>query len=443
VGTTLHNFAVHTPEYDELKSRLLRWLSAKGFEQASGPALFQRDREVDDERGLCLLAKDPWVVVLYSHAFTEGERVRFELTRPGWQLLNVWTFDSDAWGYLLLDDGEPVTAFTSDPRYPGLIVEEGLTLSVTDDPGLLCRALRLGPLEGTIARLHRKRAVFKEFICYEFCKVLGVEPACYDYRDLEDLPAPLSTTAGGWQVEHFRFVERNGPSGEATRPLHAMVRKSLEQEQAAPPVPPELEAYMWRWRVLWWVLRLVLMPVGLVLGLVFRLALATQRWPLMRRRYERSGDRWGNSPLVELLAAIPPVARREGNTLFNDNHRCQITLPAGAEADDDPSARGRVFRLKVAGRDVFCAAVRPRAIHTLLRETPHTQIRDEELFFAGTLQARAWTAATTYGRHFAETYSVVVQTPRAFYYFSLGDREPLAEDAKHTLRKIGESFRTF
>jgi hypothetical protein len=441
VGATLQSFVVRTSDYEEIKTRLLRWVSAKGFEPVTGPALFELDP--DEERGLCLFSKGSRVVVLYSHVFQEGERLRFELTRPEWPLLKVWVYDSDVWGYRLFDDGVPTSDFCSNPRYFGHWGEEDLPPGVTDDPELLCRALDLGPVEGTIAALQRKRAVFKEFVCRKFCQAIGAEPACHDYRDLDGLPSPLSATAVGWRIDHFRFAERGGSARESVQPLHAMVRKPLEQQDpAALQAAAELHASLWPLRALGWTIRFVMVPLVVVLGLALRLIFWFQRLPFVRRRYERSlGPE--HALFVALEELQRPVVRREGADLINENHRCRITLPAGADAADGPTHTGWVFQLKVAGRDALCAAIRPRALRGRLREMPGTEITGEECFFAGTLQARAWSATVRHGQSFTEHYTLVVQTPRAFYHFSLGDREPLAEDAKRVLRAVGESFRTF
>jgi hypothetical protein len=440
VGTTLQSLVVRTSDYEQIKTRLVRWLSAKGFEPVTGPALFELDP--DEERGLCLFSNESRVVVLYSHQFQEGERLRFELTRPEWPLLQVWVYDSDIWGYRLFDDGVPTSDFCSNPRYFGHGAGEELPPGVTDDPGLLCRALDLGPVEGTIAALQRQRALFKESVCRKFCQAIGAEPACHDYRDLDGLPSPLSASAVGWRLDHVRFVERGGSARESAQPLHAMVRKPFQQDPAAARAAAEMHASLWQFRLLGWTIRLVLMPLALVLGFALRLIIWFQRLPFVRRRYERSHEP-EYSLFVALEALQRPVVRREGEDLVNENHRCRITLPAGAETVDGPTHTGWVFQFKVAGRVASCVAIRPRAMQAMLREMPWTEITGEECFFAGPLQARAWSATMRYGQSFTESYALVVQTPRAFYHFSLGDREPLAEDAKRVLRAVGESFRTF
>src|SRR5205823_13955401 len=93
MGTFLHSLCVRTADYAEVKSRLLRWLSAKGYEPTDDAPLFPA---VDgSKRGVCLLSNDRWVVVLYSKFAEEGDRLRFELIRPEWPILQVWVHDSD------------------------------------------------------------------------------------------------------------------------------------------------------------------------------------------------------------------------------------------------------------------------------------------------------------------------------------------------------------
>jgi hypothetical protein len=443
VGTTLQSMAVRTSDYDAIKTRLVRWLSAKGFEPATGPALFELDDDSDDERGLCLLANDSWVVVLYSHVFKEGERLRFELTRPDWSVLQIWTFDSDVWGYTVFDDGAPITVFSSDPRYLGSMLDMELPPGVTDDPELLCRALRLGPIEETIAGLQRRRRLFKEEVCRQFCQAIGVAPAGFDYRDLEGLPAPLSTMAGRWQVDHFRFIERGGSASESAQPLHAMVRKPLEQDLAAIRAASEMQAYLWPMRVFAWSMSLLMLPLIVVVTLWFRLAILFRPLPDVQGPYDHSPEEWEDSPFAALHALARSATRLEGTTLINETHRCLITLPAGVDAVIGPSYRGWVFQFKVTGLDASCHALRPRSMYQHLREMPYIQIFDEENFFAGAFQARAWTAVMTHGNQVIDRYSLFVQTPQAIYHFTLTDREPLTENTKRLMRSIGESFRLF
>jgi hypothetical protein len=442
VGATQRTLAVRTSDYGEIKARLVRWLAAKGFDPTTSPALFRHDHEHDDERGLCLFSNGSWVVVLYSHMFHEVDRVRFELTRPDWPLLCIWTYDSDIWGYELFDDDRPIAAFNSNPHYFGYDAEAETPPGVEGDPELLCRVLQLGPVEEVIARLQRKGTTFRfsEHVCHEFCQAIGVEPAAHDYHDLEGLP-PLSATAAGWQIDHIRFVERGASASEAARPLHAMVRRPLIRDEAAIELAAELNARLWPLRAFLHAIMLLVKPLVLALRIWFRLAMLIQRLPFVGRRYEQSRNEWENSAFATLLAQIRPPIRREGATLINDNHRCQITLPAGVEVDDGPWFWPSVFQIKVAGSGASCYAIRPGSMHQRLREMPDTQITDEECFFAGTLQARAWTHVYTGGRAVMEQYSLIVQTPRAFYEFTLrGDGTPFA-DAKRIIRSIGESFR--
>jgi hypothetical protein len=433
---------VRTSDHGEVKARLVRWLSLKGFDPTTSPALFRRDHEHDDERGLCLFSNGSWVVVLYSHMFQEVDRVRFELTRPDWPLLFIWTYDSDIWGYELFDDDRPIAAFNSQPHYFGYNAEAETPPGVRGDPELLCRMLQLGPVEELIGRLQRKGTTFRfsEFVCEEFCRAIGAEPAAHDYHDLEGLP-PLATTAAGWQIDHIRFLERGASASEAALPLHVMVRKPFVRDETDSELAAELDARLWPLRTLIHAIMLLLKPLALALGIWFRLAMLIQRLPFVRRRYERARNEQENSAFELLLAQIRPPIRREGATLINDNHGCQITLPAGVEADDGPWFWPSVFQIKVDGLSASCHAIRPRTLREHLRESPHIQIRDEECFFAGTLQARAWTNVFTGGRVVIEQYALIVQTPRAFYGFNLRGNRTLSADAKRTMRSIGESFR--
>jgi hypothetical protein len=441
VGTSFQSLVVRTSDYEEIKNRLVRWLSAKGFEQATGPALFERDREEDNERGLCLMAKDASVVVHYSHVLEEGDRLRFELTRPDWPLLKIWAYDSDIWGYELFDDGEAVTDFCSNPHYFGRMSAAESPSSANGDPERLCRALCLGPVEKEIAGLQRRRALFKEEVCRTFCRFIGVEPAGFDYRDFEGLVAPLSIKAGEWQVDHLRFVERGSSASESVQPLHAIVWKPVEvPDEQALQAEAALRAYFLPLRVAFWLLGVLLMPLILLMKLWFRLYFVFSLLPRMIRQVEDESDR---SPFHQLRSLVPPEVRQEGSTLINDRHRCQITLPPGADADPGSSHWLHVFQFRVTGLTAYCRAIRPRMMHNILRESPYIRIVDDECFFVGDLQARAWTADTTHGGTTIEGYSAVIQTPRAFYQFSLSNPETLPADAKHIMRTIVESFRCF
>jgi hypothetical protein len=443
VGATQRTFAIRTSQHDEVKARLFRWLSAKGFDETREPALFARGRSNDDECGLCLMSNGSWVVVLYSHMFREEDRLRFELTRPEWPLLGVWTYDSDIWGYDLFDDGTPVAAFNSNPRYFGPGTQADAPAGTDGDPERLCRVLRLGPVEETIARLQQRRAIFAEANTRKFCHVIGAEPAAYDYRDLQDVPSG-STTAAGWQVDHLRFVERGARAIEAAPPLHAMVRKPLVVDEEAVRFAAELHARLWPIHVVAYSMRLLIYPLVVLLRILFQLSFWFQSLPFVREIYERRRRDSDDALFAALEALARPPIRREGATLVNDLHRCQITLPAGAIATDDPSHGPQVFQFKIGEMRTYCNAVGPEWIQTQLREMPGMEITGEECFFVGTLQARAWSAAASPAPNAGrERYTLIVQTPRAFYHFTLFDREPIPEDVKRLLRSIVESFRTF
>jgi hypothetical protein len=435
--------------FDEVEQLVRRWLSAKGFEPRPDPALFECDN--DSERGLGLFANDQWAVVIYSKMQDEGDRLIHELGKLGQPILRFWVHDSDLWGYDLHHDGELVASFNSNPGYCGTGRE--LVLATNGDPALLQQLCPISLDEEEIARLQRRRAVFKEDVCRRFCTALGVEPAGIGFRDLEEMGASPGdrVRVAGFQMELHYFLDRSRDGRGESRPLHA--QSFLRFEPSGPPlaeIDPELAESL-RAYASWigisaqligavtFVLGLVLWPVtvglGLLLGGMFRLYV---RWRLGRILAGREADAAG-SVWSELQALARPLIRLEGRRLLNDPHRCAITLPDDAE----PSLQGGlpfIFHFRLGKLDVFSQAIRARDLSARFRLVEGVTILSDNNFQIGALPARAVIQCQEQAGRVVYQYWYLVEAPQAYYYFGTWSETELMPEVIDRLQRIVSSF---
>ncbi|NLY00163.1 MAG: hypothetical protein GXY83_29035 [Rhodopirellula sp.] len=431
MGANLRTFAARHASRDEVRLAVVSWLAAKGFDPCVEDPLFPFDPET--ERGVVLSETSGWIIVAFSHAYEEGDRLVFKLNKLHKPLLEVWVYDSDIWGYRLHDSSELVASFNSKPRYFGGPAD--LELARNGDPERLCEICQLGIEARQIAKLQRKWAVFAENVAERFCIEIGADTAAYDYQDFEELRlAPGQyITAGGIKIDRMFFVRRTSSDRQPALRLHEILLRAPPSRQIDPeiaawqaevqrqmlPLTVALRAFMWGARV-----------VGWLFGPLFFLWWRWKGWQQMR----------SGRLLQELLdLGGRPEVERQGTRLVNRRHGCSIELPQSAEVPPDIGLP-HVFQLRIGTSHIMCDALRPSRLREQLRIWPGTEVLEDEIHFIGSFPARTVRlrfASTEHRRHIVWH---LVETSLAVYRFQGADEE-LSDDVRQQIRTAVESFR--
>jgi hypothetical protein len=439
MGAFIDSLSVRTNDSAAVRTAIVRWLGAKGFELRAEAPLFQINSWEDlhddsDERGVLLFSNAAWTVVLYSHMTREGDRLLFELGQRDAPVLKTWVHDGDVWGYELHRRGDLLASFSSNLHYFG--VDESMPLPRNGDPALLCEVCGLAGMEAQLEAAQRaRRQWFSEHLSERFCGVIGATPAKFDYRDLAGgtMVEPGLHTLGDFAVEHLYFVRRGAERAESPD-LHALPLRLPPAAETSPPgeIPPlplELRALGYFFRGFWFVMR----PVIYVLAFILRAWLKWRHW---RHKGEPQVP---SDPFHQaLLAAHKPSYRVDGRQLINDRHGCRITLPEQC-APGEHAIPYLVFHFTVQGQPVYCEAVRPSAIEARLQPWAGAVVLEDEKFFVGELRARCIVRQTVGHAATHTIHLFVVQGPRAFYAFTFPMPQPTAEIVAR-LRQVVESF---
>src|SRR5260370_1473173 len=435
MGTSFQSVAIHTSDGDEVKSLLLSWLSAKGFDPRPDQPLFECD---DAERGLCLFWNDKWTVVLYSDMIHEGERLIFELGKLGRPVLQMSVFDSDVWGYDLYLENELALSFNSNPSYFGRFVEPTPSNS---DPTLLCQVCPVDVKEQDIAKIQRGRALFKEGLCREFCQALGVEPAGVGFRDIEEASLTQGLcTLGGFRMEEMYFVSRDHRTADERTSLHdlrvAPLDRGISAEGEQSALPPDLRTIALLFRIVSWIIR----PVFFVLVLLLRFYLLVERVPFIRRLLSKQRPIHESRFLADLYELQTLTSRLEGRVLINDRHRCRITLPEGVEPHIGQD-RLLLFAIRVDNLEVMVRALRPSQLQAQLRLGAGMVLMEDSKFFVGALPARLLLFKIEQPKHGATYhYTCYLKAPPAIYHSSFMCGEPISAETLARLRAVADSF---
>lgn len=408
----------------------MRWLQAKGFEQVSEDAsLFPFEEE--DDRGLVIAWNGRWTIVAYSHWSQEGERLAFELKKASPVIVEVWVYDSDIWGYRLLQSGRLVASFNSRPRYFG--GPPDLELPANGDPELLCEAIGQPDRAADVARIQRRRAVFSGVIASSFCQRLGMLPAAAGYGDYESagLQPGRRFHAGGFEIEMLRF--RRGTALNARPQNLHILGLNVPPTPEVDPQMAELQAHLQRQVLpLMWFLRYVVGPPMHVVAWLFvtwmRLCF------LFRKRRPSEIDAWWQ----ELIQPPAEVVEQEGPIVRNRRYGCQITLPEGVQLIAMPVRA--VFHLKVDETYIHCDAIRPNRVSDALRLQPGSTVLSDEKCFVGDLPARIVWIRVPHGEQSADLTWHFLQTPQVVYRFFTRWEIPPTDSQRQRLRELLESF---
>ena len=420
---------------EQVKASVEGWLARRGFEPVAAP-LFAC--EGARERGVYLFGNADWTIVVFSEREEERRLVQelMGLERP---LLHVWLFDSDVWGYVLVHDGGTLAEFDSNPDYDKgaeyFLDEPRFGDMRSGAPAELCRVLERPGLEDEVARLQRRRPVFKETAVHAFCDRLGIGPVATSYRYLEH--ADVDGGFAGWTVECLRYSKEDPHAGDGID-LHAEsafaapeLRDEPPAEHAAPGLPLEIplqiRATFAMVKTLMLPFLLIVRPLAWLFRMRARLGLARLPIPV--------------GPLVR-LPGHPPLARAEDGFAMNDRHRCRVRLPEGAEIVEPTGLASRagvwtVFALKLADDSYSsCDAHRLTELRDITR---HGTAVEDERYHVGPLKARRRLIEfpARGGQEPAREEVHIVQAPRAFYVWRVAGRDAKQRAA---VRRIVESF---
>lgn len=435
MGAFYNSICVPGNRREIVRQALVRWLAAKGYEPREGPALF--DLDGDHERSVFLVANDRWTVLFYSH-YEEERRLIHELQGELAPILYVWVYDGDVWGYDLFDERGFAGSFNSDPRAHESFGGEAADARPRPRGAAesLCRLLELPVEPGELHRIERLRSPFKEEICRELCRVLGVEVAASSYDDLEN---GAFRTREDWRVEQLLFARRNLRTGsqEIDLHLHGLQRLRTDAGYAfteTVSLPPEIveELKQMRRRVRW-KFRL-LRPVSWL----------ARTWRRLRKSVSLRGGS-GDEPAPRDVAPASTF-RVESAVLLNDRHRCRLTLAEGARPTVVSKKPSAVFAFEIGGVTVTCTARRLSKIDEVLRKPSRAKVLHDENYRVGGCPARhlvfelppSFVAGAQQPSYLA---LYVVRTLKALYVFLYRSPRPLAEPVQHAVRATVDSFR--
>ncbi|MEM8962436.1 MAG: hypothetical protein AAGD38_13215 [Acidobacteriota bacterium] len=383
---------------------LERWLAHRGFELHDGPALFDLDPVWD--RGVFLRTNGKWTVVCYSE-HEEQKRVLHELGTLEAPLLSLWLWDSEVWGWDVLDGGRFAGTFSSDPDF--YVSHPDISIGRQNRPHGTAETLasRFGLDATTGAAIGRLgNLADNEQAFAELCRLLDLEGANAGYGELEHGTVP---EPDGWRTEHLVFVHRT-----AVDPLEVDLHQAritrwspgpggtIEAVTGTVEIQPAVLQELERTRRKRWLMLSLLKPIGAVA----RAGKQCQEW---LGRIFTSGGRGG---------AMSTGFRIEGRKLINDRHGCRIEIPAEAEPVVVSARPASVFAFRLGGVEVTCTARRLSKVEEILRRPGGSKVeRDDKTETVDGLPTRHVVIRLAERGGGGRLVLDVVQTPRAFYVF--------------------------
>src|SRR5581483_9791432 len=313
MGASFFNLCARSTMEQQVRELLVEWLDKKGFKLQGGVPIFECDKE--NERCLFLISNSQWTAIFYSH-FQDFSRLRYELGKLNSAILEVWVYDSDAWGYRIFESRRVTDSF----YYPrsSRIGDEEPGQPEHGDVSFLCETFELDrSVRGRLLSIMRSRAVFKEHLLERFCEAIGVPVAGVDYRDLTEqwLGRVVPSQVGTLRIERL-FFSREGHERSVPRvQLHAFrVQKETPREpqiQLPPEVLAQVDARMRHYHMIAMFLR----PVGWILRAVFFMSFLLGR---LRGRKMTPNAMFSNPELAALFAGQPGDLDVRGNQMINN-----------------------------------------------------------------------------------------------------------------------------
>ncbi len=474
MGAFYNSICIPGDERQRAEDSLLRWLGGRGFELSDQQVLFDLDAE--NERCAFVVWNRRWTLLFFSN-YEEERRLIRELQTWSQQLLYVWVQDSDVWGYDVFDPAGFAGSFNSDPRtYVSFADDPGVSSRPTAEPWEVCGRFDLDGRADELAAIHRRRAVFGEDVCEDFCRLIDAAPALTSYDDLE---RGAFGPSENWQVERLMFVHRDAKAaGERPIDLHRLELGGQRGESAGErtsqiEIPPEVLAEIGRRRGRIRRTTLLLRPLSGLARAWRRAIEAPARW--RRRRRDANRDLAAGADPSETGRSRPdsgqdaprtanaaPAARGstpsrgtwsrstssviEVRHLINERHCCRIRLAVGGETKARLSKPAAVFAFQIGPTAVTCTARRRSRIEEVLQQPAGSQLLRDEKYRIGDLEARhvlyqlpPFYLAGTPGPSFLGLH--VVQTDWALYVFLYRFPERILKEVDRSIRATVASFR--
>ncbi len=451
MGAFYNSICIPGDQRVRARESLLRWLGGRGFGLSDHPVLFDLDSET--ERCAFLVWNARWTLLFFSN-YEEERRLIRELQTWSDSLLYVWVQDSDVWGYDVFDSSGFAGSFNSDPRTYRSFGDGAAGDAAGDrrpevEVQAFCRRFGLGgDAGGELQAIHHSRAIFKEDVCQQLCRLIGAAPALTSYDDLE---RGTFKPFDDWQVERMLLVHRDATARERNLISLHEVELGGRRADGSPAegpgghrgqieIPPEVLAEMERRRK------------------------RTQRTVRLLRPLSwlaRSWRRTSEAPALYLKRRRAAARRRAPDTdfahqesssvievrhLINERHRCRIRLAVGGEAKAGSSKPASVFAFQIGPTSITCTARRRSRVEEALQQPSRSKVLRDDQYLIGDLEARhivfqlpPYYLAGTPGPSYLGLH--VVQTDWAHYVFLYRFPKRILKEVERAIRATVESFR--
>ena len=432
MGVFYNSFCLRGDRSEEVRSSLRRWLHARGFELSGQPMLFDLDGEA--ERSAFLVSDGRWTILVFSKYEEEGRLLR-ELATWSSPLVYVWVQDSEAWGYDVVVESGFAGSFTSDSKVFNSFEEDSADRPAAE-PEELERLLGGTGSAAELRKIQRRRKVFAEDVCFDFCRWMRAEAAAVSYDDLErGTVAELE----GWKIEQLLFYHPDSVAPPAVgTDLHAIDLQDLgvfsvlhPQSELTPELKAEVEEMRRRARLRWALLR----PVSWL----------ARGWGWARARL---------APRLEAAGLSDPEAddrasdsAHGGARRINERHHCQVTLARGMRSKPVSGKPAAVFAFEAGSTPITCTARRLWKIDDVLRPPSRSEVlRDEKYSTESGLRARHLLLKLP-PRYMAETDDPsflglhVIETRVALYVFLYRFTREVKPEVDDAVRLTAASFR--
>ncbi len=444
MGVFYNSICIPGDERRKVRESLLRWLGGRGFELSDQPVLF--DLDIETERCAFVVSNARWTLLFFSN-YEEERRLIRELQTWSDSLLYIWVQDSDVWGYDIFDDAGFAGSFNSDPRTYRSFDDDllgGSDPRPKADVEEFCRRFGVDGAGAELRAIHRRRAIFKEDVCQELCRLIDAAPALTSYDDLE---RGNFKPFEDWQVERMLFVHRDTTTQEQHRTdLHDVEIDSRRGDggsaEGTSPIriPPEVLAEMERRRENTRMTVRLLRPMSWLARTWRRIFEAPALW-LKRRRATAKREALGGQELSHHESSAIIEVRH----LINERHRCRIRLAVGGELKSGSLKPASVFAFQIGPTSVTCTARRRSRIEEALQRPSRSKILRDDKYLIGDLKARhivfrlpPYYLAGTPGPSYLGLH--IVQTDWAHYVFLYRFPKEILQEVERAIRATVGSF---
>ncbi len=460
MGAFYNSICIPGDEHRRIGESLRRWLGGRGFEISDQPVLFDLDGET--ERRAFVVWSSDWTLLFFSR-YEEERRLIRELQTWSRSVLYIWVHDSDVWGYDVFDRDSFISSFNSDPNtFRSFADNADADSRPAADARILSRRLGVDLGSRELQAILRRRAIFKEDVCHDFCRLIGAEPALTSYDDLE---RGTFEADEDWRVQSMLFVHRDAVvDNRRLVDLHSVPLGGRGEHGRSAEISPQIEiphevlAELERRRKRTWLMLFLLRPLSW-LARTWRAIYSA----LGRQRHRAGHDTAGYQAAGHQAAGHQAAGRHtaghqagprrhdssaiiEVRHLINERHRCRIRLPVGGKARPGSLKPASVFAFQIGPTSVTCTARRRSLIEEALQRPSRSKVLRDEKYLVGDLRARhivfqlpPYYLAGASGPSFLGLH--VVQTDWALYIFLYRFPKEILKEVELAIRATVESFR--